>query len=192
MQSVPEARFFPNRAAFRKWLHANHAGLDEQWVGFYKKASGKRALTYDEAVDESLCFGWIDGTIRRIDEETYMHRFTPRKRTSNWSAVNLKKFAALSRSGLVAAPGREAFDRRDKSRDASYSYERKMARFEKSQLAQFKEDRSAWRHWEDQPPGYRRTVTYWVVSAKRPETRQRRLVKLIEASASGTRLSQFS
>jgi uncharacterized protein YdeI (YjbR/CyaY-like superfamily) len=184
-------RFFRTRAAFRKWLAANHDRITEQWVGFHKKGSGLGGLSYDEAVDEALCFGWIDGIIRRIDEESYMHRFTPRKPTSNWSAVNLGKMKRLVAEGLVAPAGEASFKGRDRRKDAQYSYERTAASFDAAQEAQFKSAKSAWRFWIAQPPGYRRTATHWVTAAKRPETRDRRLAALIEVSTKGQRLPQL-
>ena len=185
-------RFFRTRAAFRAWLEKHHARRTEQYVGFHKKGSGKGGLTYDEAVDEALCFGWIDGIIRRIDEHSYMHRFTPRKPTSNWSAVNLRKMKRLLAEGRVAPAGMASFEGRDRRKDAQYSYEREAAAFTPAQEKRFRAARTAWRHWESEPPGYRRTATHYVTSAKREATRERRLDLLIECCAEGRRLPQLT
>lgn len=184
-------KFFRGQKSFRTWLDKNHDRLTEQWVGFYRKSSEKGGMSYDEAVDAALCFGWIDGIIRKIDDVSYMHRFTPRKATSSWSAVNLKKMERLLEAKLVAPAGLAAYQGRDRRKDAQYSYERDHAEFTPTQLRRFMDEQKAWAHWDQQPAGYRKTATYWVISAKRPETRERRFTILIETSAELRRLPQF-
>jgi len=140
-------------------------------------------------VDEALCFGWIDGVRRRVDDTRYTIRFTPRKPTSTWSAVNVTKMSELEVAGRMTAAGREAFERRREDRTGMYSYEqRHLAAFEPAAERRFRASRKAWSYWQDQPPSYRATATFWVTSAKREETRERRLSKLIEDSAAGRRV----
>lgn len=185
--------FFASPAEFRKWLERNHETEQEVWVGSYKKATGKQTMTWSESVDQALCFGWIDGVRRTLDEERYIQRFTPRRPTSNWSAVNVAKVAELKEKGLMWPAGLAAFERRRQDKTAVYSYERRgEARFDKDQMALFKKNRVAWEFFTAQAPWYRKTATYWVVSAKKPETRARRLNALIEDSAAGRRLKQLS
>ena len=181
-------RFFRSREAFRAWLEKHHATDPELWVGFHRKASGKSGLTYPESVDEALCFGWIDGVKKRVDEASYMHRFTPRKRDSYWSAVNTKRFEQLVKSGVVAPPGLEAFERRDPKKTEQYSFERKSAAFDPVVERAFKANARAWTFFRAQPPGYQRILTFWVMSAKQESTRLRRLDMLAAKSAKGERL----
>jgi uncharacterized protein YdeI (YjbR/CyaY-like superfamily) len=180
-------RYFKSGAEFRRWLEKHHATDRELWVGFYNKASGKGGLTYPEAVDEALCFGWIDGVKKRVDEASYVHRFTPRTRESYWSAVNTKRFGQLLESGVVAPAGREAFERRDRKITEKYSFERKNAAFDAVAERGFKANAKAWAFFRAQPPGYQRLLTFWVMSAKQEETRLRRLAVLVEKSAKGKR-----
>jgi uncharacterized protein YdeI (YjbR/CyaY-like superfamily) len=182
------ARFFPSAKAFRNWLTRHHDSETELWIGFHKKATGKGGLTYLEAVEEALCFGWIDGLMHPIDETCYRQRFTPRKRTSSWSGVNLKRVEALMAAGRMAPSGIAAWEQRDRRKDAQYLYERGAAAFSTEQESVFKRNKKAWGFWETQPPGYRRMATHWVNAAKRDETRERRLAQLIERSGSGLRL----
>jgi uncharacterized protein YdeI (YjbR/CyaY-like superfamily) len=176
-----EATFFAAPEHFRAWLEAHHADEKELLVAFYKKASGKPSITWQESVDEALCFGWIDGVRRGIDTERYSIRFTPRQQRSTWSAVNIK------RAGELIAAGRmRAFAARSDDRSAIYSHERrKAARLEPQQEARFRADEAAWAWFQARAPSYRRQALHWVVSAKRPETRERRLAALIEDSAAG-------
>jgi uncharacterized protein YdeI (YjbR/CyaY-like superfamily) len=182
-------RYFKSATDFRAWLEANGATARELWVGFYKKASGRGGLAYKEAVDEALCFGWIDGIKKRVDEVSYMHRFTPRTAASIWSAVNLKRMTELIAAGRVAAAGRAAYEQRDPTRTQRYSFENTPAAFDAALERRFKASTRAWRFFREQPPGYRKLVTFWVMSAKKEETRQRRLAALIEDSAEGKRIS---
>ena len=184
--SDPKPRFFKTPADFRKWLERNHEKEHELLVGFYKKGSGKPSIDWPQSVDEALCFGWIDGVRRNIDEESYSIRFTPRKKGSNWSAVNVRKMAELTAQGRVTPAGRAAFEARTEDKTAIYSYEnRDKAQLDAAAEKAFKANAEAWEYFQSRPPWYRRTATHWVVSAKREETRQRRLEQLIADSAAG-------
>jgi uncharacterized protein YdeI (YjbR/CyaY-like superfamily) len=178
-------RFFPTSADFRKWLKAEGHKTQELWVGFYKKSSGKPSITYSESVDEALCFGWIDGVRRSVDADAYMVRFTPRKPKSQWSAVNIKRVQQLATSGRMTPPGLRAFEGAE-SQERKYSFEqRHESHFDKEAERRFRANRAAWEFFQSQPPWYRRTATFWVVSAKKEETRQKRLATLIDDSAHG-------
>jgi len=182
-------RFFPSPADFRRWLERHHATQGELWVGFYKKATGRPTLTWSEAVDEALCFGWIDGVRKRVDADSYTNRFTPRRPGSNWSQINTRKVAALKRAGRMHASGLAVFKARKAAKTGVYSFEqRKSARFDMEARERFKADAVAWKFFARQPPGYRTLITWWVVSAKRPETRAKRLAKLIADSRAGKRV----
>jgi uncharacterized protein YdeI (YjbR/CyaY-like superfamily) len=184
-----EATFFSTPAEFRAWLEKHHETESEVWVGYYKKASGKPSMTWSEAVDEALCFGWIDGKLQRIDDERHRQRFTPRRPQSNWSAINIAKVADLRAEGRMTPAGEAAFAARREDRSAVYSYERRHeAAFDAEQEATFRGNEAAWAWFGGQSPSYRRTATFWVVSAKRPETRAKRLATLIECSAEGRRV----
>ena len=179
-------RFFKTPADFRKWLEKNHDKADELLVGFYKKGSGKPSIDWPQSVDEALCFGWIDGVRRSIDEESYSIRFTPRKKGSNWSAVNVRKMEQLLKDGKVAPAGLAAYEARDEKKTAIYSYEnRNEAQLDAASERTFEANKAAWEFFQSRPPWYRRTATYWVISAKQEETRQRRLEQLIADSAAG-------
>ncbi len=180
--------FFATPVKWRAWLEKNHDSKSEVLVGFHRKSSGLPTMTWSEAVDQALCFGWIDGVRRSIDETSYYNRFTPRRPNSNWSAVNIKKVEKLTKQGLMHPAGVAAFERRSKERSKTYSYERANAKLNASYEKRFRARKGAWAFWESQPPGYRRTATWWVVSAKREETRERRLATLIEDSAKGRRI----
>ena len=176
--------FFESPAAWRKWLAANHSKHDELWVGFHKKSSGTPSITWPQSVDEALCFGWIDGVRRRIDDERYAIRFTPRRKGSTWSSINLTRVEELTRLGLMHPAGRDAHAARTAAKSGIYSYEqRKNARLPAELGARFKRNRKAWAYFQAQPAWYRRTAVWWVVSAKKEETRERRLRTLIEDSA---------
>jgi uncharacterized protein YdeI (YjbR/CyaY-like superfamily) len=188
---VEKPRFFRSQQEFRTWLERNHASKTEVWVGMHKKASGKKGISYREALDEALCFGWIDGKVRTIDEAGYMQRFSPRTKRSPWSKINTKRFGELKKLGLVAPAGLAAFQRRDRS-PAGYSYEDAERGFEGPYLKTFRANKGAWTFFQKQPPGYRKMATYWVMTAKREETRERRLAKLIEDSQNERRLAMLS
>ena len=188
-----EAIFFSSPAELRAWLEEHHQTASELWIGCYKKASGKRSLSWSQIVDEALCFGWIDGKVQRIDEHRYRQRLTPRRRKSNWSAVNIAKVAELRAQGRMTPAGEAAFAARRDDRSAVYSYERRHeAAFDAEQEAAFRANAAAWDWFTGQAPSYRTTATFWVVSAKRPDTRARRLATLIECSAEGRRVPPLS
>ncbi len=181
-----EPIFFDSPAAFGAWLEEHHATETEVWVGMYKKATGKQVMNWSQAVDEALCWGWIDGIAKRFDDESHMQRFTPRKPTSNWSAVNVRKVEQLRKEGRMRPPGEAAFARRRPDRTGVYSFEQPdEPAFTPAQEAQFQAHAAAWAYWQARPPGYRRQATWWVISAKREETRARRLATLIEDCAAG-------
>jgi uncharacterized protein YdeI (YjbR/CyaY-like superfamily) len=181
-----EPTFFATPDDFRAWLERHHESHGELIVGFHKRGSGRPSITWPEAVDQALCFGWIDGVRRRIDDTSYSIRFTPRKARSTWSAVNIKRMKELVEDGLVAPAGLAAFERRTDDRSAIYSYEqRKAARLEPDHEQRLRADERANAFFEAQPPFYRRAAIHWVTSAKKAETRDRRLAQLIECSAAG-------
>jgi uncharacterized protein YdeI (YjbR/CyaY-like superfamily) len=188
-----EPTFFATPADLRAWLERNHDKETELLVGFYKKGSGKPSITWPELVDEALCFGWIDGIRRGIDAESYTIRLTPRKPTSNWSSVNIKRVGELTKEGRMRPAGVAAFERRSEDRSGIYSYEqRQQAKLEPEQEREFRANAAAWSFFQAQPAGYRRTATHWVVSAKREETRRARLATLIDDSANGRRLRHLT
>jgi len=188
---LPQVTIFPDAVAFRAWLEANHAEAGELWIGYYKKGVAKAAMTYAEAVEEALCFGWIDGKARRIDDEMTGQRFTPRRKGSNWSAINIAKIAELSAAGRMHPAGLRAFEARDRRKDATYSYEQPPASLAPEWEERFRAESRAWAAWQAETPSYRRTATHWVMSAKRAETRERRLATLIADSAAGRRVKPF-
>ncbi len=179
-------RFFATPADFRSWLERHHAEEDELLVGFYRTSTGRKSITWPESVDEALCFGWIDGVRRGIDAESYSIRFTPRRSRSIWSAVNIKRADELIELGRMTPAGLAAFEARTDDRSAVYSHEqRRAAKLEPEQEQRFKADAGAWEWFQGQAPSYRRAALHWVTSAKRAETRERRLAALIEDSAAG-------
>jgi uncharacterized protein YdeI (YjbR/CyaY-like superfamily) len=183
-----EAIFFSTPAELRTWLEAHHETASELWVGYFKKATGRRSLTWSQVVDEALCFGWIDGKAQRIDEDRYRQRLTPRRPNSNWSAVNVAKIEKLRAEGRMAPAGEAAFAARRENRSALTYERRHEAAFDDEQEATFRASPSAWEWFNGQSPSYRALATFWVVSAKRPETQLRRLATLIECSAEGRRV----
>jgi len=179
-----EPKFFATPEEFRAWLHENHARAAELWVGFHKVGSGKPSITWPQSVDEALCVGWIDGVRKRLDDDSYVIRFTPRKPDSTWSAVNIRRMGELQAEGRVLPAGLAAFERRRDDRSAIYSYEqRKAAELPPEYEERFRADAAAWEYFQSQPPWYRRTATYWIISAKKEETREKRLATLIDDSA---------
>jgi uncharacterized protein YdeI (YjbR/CyaY-like superfamily) len=191
MPTPTNVRFFTNAAGFRKWLQKNQATAAEIWLGFYKKGSSRTSISYPEAVDQALCFGWIDGIRKSIDDESYTNRFTPRRKGSIWSAVNLKRVRELEAAGLMMPAGRQAFEARDEAKTNRYSFEHEHVHFTPAQLAQFQKRKRAWTFFESQPPSYRKLVTHWVTSARQEATQQRRLAQLIADSAAGQRIAQL-
>ncbi len=181
--------FFDSPTAFRRWLARHHKTAPELLVGFYKRHTGKPSLTWPQSVDEALCYGWIDGIRRTIDHEGYTIRFTPRRKGSIWSAINLKRVPELVREGRMAPAGLAVFEARDPAKAGLYSFEqRHSARFPPELLRRFRANRKAWAFFETQPPGYRKIATFYVMSAKQEETRLRRLDNLIRDSAAGLRI----
>lgn len=181
--------FFATPADFRQWLQAHHQTERELLVGFYKKGSGRPSITWPESVAEALCFGWIDGVRKSIDDESYTIRFTPRKRGSIWSAVNMRLVEELIRDGRMQPAGLTAWQARDPAKSAVYSFEQKeAAQLTPEMEARFRENAQAWKFWEAQPPGYRKTATHYVMTAKREETRAKRLQTLIDDSSAGQRI----
>ena len=179
-------RFFATSAAFRSWLDKHHDTTDELWVGFYKKASGKPSITWPEAVDVALSFGWIDSVRRSIDDISYTNRFTPRRPGSTWSAVNVGRVEELTRIGLMHPAGLKAFEQRKEENTGIYSYEqRHEAKLDTTFERQLRANGKAWTYFQEQAPWYRQACIVWVMSAKKEETRRRRLAALIEASAGG-------
>jgi uncharacterized protein YdeI (YjbR/CyaY-like superfamily) len=183
--------FFRSPGSFRRWLKKNHANETELWIGYYKKASGKGGMVYKEALDQALCFGWIDGVVRSIDAECYMQRFTPRKKDSHWSNVNVRRFSELDAAGLIEPAGRAAYNRRTPERTGKASIESPPAEFTRTQTRSLKSNPRAWAYWYAQPPGYKRLVKHWVTTAKREATRERRLQLLVECCAKGRRIPPF-
>ena len=180
--------FFKTPAHFRAWLGRHHASATELYVGFYRKGSGRVAMTYDEALDEALCFGWIDGVRRRVDEVSYTNRFSPRTARSYWSAVNIRRAQALIEAGRMDPAGLKVFEARDASRCEQYSYERESAQLPPDLLRTLRAHRTAWSFFSSQSPYYRRIMAWYVVSARKDETRAKRMQNLIAASAAGRRL----
>jgi uncharacterized protein YdeI (YjbR/CyaY-like superfamily) len=194
MSRTPETpqmkvKFFRSPAAFRAWLEKNHDQARELWVGFHRKDSGEPSITYPEALDEALCFGWIDGVRRSLNSTSYTNRFSPRKPKSVWSLVNIKRVEELAKLGRMHAAGLAAFERRDQQQSQRYSYEREKTNFDDDFEKRFRAAPKAWEFFQAQAPWYRRTATWWVISAKREETRMKRLATLMKDCAQGRRLA---
>ncbi len=187
-----QPKFFANPAEFRAWFEAHHGTEVELWVGFYKRSSGKPSITWPESVDAALCYGWIDGVRKSIDETSYKIRFTPRKKDSNWSAINLRRVTELIECGLMHPAGRKCFEERIRKEAAGYTYELKHEiRLEPAQEKRFKKNKAAWKFFREQANWYQRTATRWVLSAKREETREKRLEQLIADSSAGEHIKQL-
>jgi uncharacterized protein YdeI (YjbR/CyaY-like superfamily) len=184
--------FFNSRTDFRQWLERHHGTSRELWVGYFKKASGRESVTWPESVDEALCFGWIDGIRKRVDEISYTIRFTPRKAGSIWSAVNIKRVMDLSDEGLMTPAGLEAFQARRENRSGIYSYDQRSGKLDEPYEERLRKNQAAWDFFEAQPLSYRKAAIWWVVSAQKEETRLRRLDQLVEDSAHGRRIRQFT
>ena len=180
-------RFFASSDALRRWLQRHHATAAELWVGFHKRHTSRPSITWPELVDQVLCFGWIDGIRKSLDADRYAIRITPRKPTSSWSAVNLRRVKHLTKLGLMAPAGLAAHARRDPKK-AGYSYEERPAGLKGAYARTLKANANADAFFQAQPPGYRRTVSFWVMSAKREDTRLRRLARLITDCAAGRRV----
>jgi uncharacterized protein YdeI (YjbR/CyaY-like superfamily) len=183
--SAATPRCFATPQAFRAWLAKHHEQRTELWVGFRRRATGRATITWDEAVEEALCVGWIDGIRKSVDADSYAIRFTPRKKGSTWSAVNVRRVEELARAGCMRPAGLAAFEARTAERTAVYAYERANAQLAPEYERELRAVPEAWAFWQSKPPGYRRTATWWVMSAKREETRRRRLATLIDDCANG-------
>lgn len=188
MPQPTNVTFFTTPADFRRWLEEHHDSARELWVGYHKKGSGRPSITWQQSVDEALAFGWIDGVRKSLSPNRYTNRFTPRKPGSTWSAINVRRVEELTAAGRMHPAGLAAFAARDPAKTEQYSYERETAAFDAETEAGFREHPEAWAFWQAQSPSYRRTLTWWVVSAKREATRRQRLDRLIAASAAGRRL----
>ena len=186
-----DVTFFESPSGFRTWLEQNHDATQELWVGFYKKSSGKPSITWPEAVDEALCFGWIDGVRKSIDESSYTIRFTPRKAGSIWSAVNIKRVGELSQLGLMQPEGLKAFEKRVGKKSGLYSYEN-AAELDEAYEQQFRANKKAWDFFQARPASYRRAAIWWVVIAKKEETKLKRLATLIEDSEHGRTIAPLT
>jgi uncharacterized protein YdeI (YjbR/CyaY-like superfamily) len=183
--------FFTTQGDLHAWLEENHDKVSELWFGFYKKAAGKEGITYQQALDEALCFGWIDGVRKSLGDEMWMIRFTPRKPKSIWSQVNIKRATELKALGTMREPGLRAFEQRDETKTKLYSYEERTRGLDPVYEEKLKANPAAWEFFQSQPPSYRKPASWWVMSAKQKETRERRLATLIERSAQGLRLAQL-
>ena len=188
MPEPHDVAFFENPALLREWFDANHDRATEMWVGFYRKGSGRPSVTWPEVVDQALCYGWIDGVRYGLDDASYAIRLSPRKRRSIWSDVNVRRVAELTKLGLLRPAGLAAFAARDEARSGIYSYENRHRGLDPAQQAAFKKHPKAWEFFESQPPSYRKTAAFWVISPKRDETRKKRLAALIEHSGKRERI----
>ncbi len=180
-------KFFSIPAKFEQWLEKNHDQVTELWVGFHKKNSGKKSITYPEALDLALIYGWIDGIRKTVDKTSYTTRFTPRRRKSNWSSVNTRRVKELMTLGLMKSSGIQAFEQRDPNKTALYSSENRDVELAEPLTKRFRAHKTAWNFFGQQPPGYQRRAIFWVMSAKQEETRERRLKQLMHDSAKGVR-----
>lgn len=185
-------KFFKTPSDLRKWFEVHHASAPELWIGYYKKDSGRASITWPESVDEALCFGWIDGIRKRIDDISYKIRFTPRKPRSTWSAVNIKRVGELMEQGLMQPAGLKAFAARQENRSGIYSYEQRSPELPPQYEKELKQNLAAWKFFQAQPPSYRKAANWWILSAKKEETRLKRLDRLIQHSARGERIPQFT
>jgi uncharacterized protein YdeI (YjbR/CyaY-like superfamily) len=182
--------FFPTEAEFRRWLEANHETAPELLVGFWKKSSGKPSIDWPQARDQALCFGWIDGLRKSLGDDAYTIRFTPRRKGSIWSKVNVERFEALKAAGSMTPAGERAYEQ-NKHKSGLYAYENVQKELSADEEKLFRKNKAAWSDWEKRPPSYRRSALHWITSAKKAETRAKRLSQLIEVSAEGRRLPQY-
>lgn len=190
--SRDDVRVFRDATEFRRWLQTHHGAESELWVGFYKKGVAKESIAYPEAVDEGLCFGWIDGITYRVDDELYTIRFTPRTKRSTWSVLNVRRVGELMAAGRMHPAGIAAFDARTTDKTGIYSYENRPAELPPEYAARLRAEERARAWWEAQTPSYRRAATWWVVSAKQEATRDRRLRQLIADAAAGRPIKAMS
>ncbi len=180
--------FFPTPAKFRAWFERNHLRKDELWVGYYKKASRRKSITWPESVDQALCFGWIDGIRKSLDDESYVIRFTPRRKKSNWSTVNIRRIGELIQLNLVHESGLAAFNRRPDNAAVRYAYEQGKVALDKASEKKIRANKKAWAFFESLAPSYKKPSIWWVMSAKRSETKHRRLAVLIESCEQGEKM----
>ena len=185
---IKEPVFFKNQMEFRHWLEKNHDKENELLVGFYKVGSGRQNMTWSESVDQALCFGWIDGIRRSIDDDSYCIRFTPRRQGSTWSAVNIRKIEELNKQGLMHQAGTDSFNNRKLNKTAVYNYENELVHLPAEMEQHFKKSKKAWLFFNDQAASYKKTICRWIMDAKQEPTRFRRLEKVISESAAGNRL----
>ena len=183
-----KATFFKSPAEFRQWLEQHHVTARELWVGYYKKDSGRPSMAWQESVDQALCFGWIDGIRKSIDDTRYTIRFTPRKQRSIWSAINIKRAQELAAQGLMRPAGLAAFQARQENKSGIYSYEQRSAQLPAPYAKRLRQNKAAWDFFQAQSASYRKAVSWWVVSAKKEETRLKRLERLIADSARGRKI----
>ena len=183
-----QPKFFSTPEKFRQWLERNHDGATELLLGFHKKSSGKKSITYAEALDEALCFGWIDGVRKNLNETSYTIRFTPRKPRSIWSLVNVNHVERLKKQGRMHPAGVEAYERREPERTGIYSFENRPRELSPEYEKTFRQNKAAWKFFQEQPPGYKRLMIFRTMSAKKEETRLRRLKQLIDSSEKGVRM----
>jgi uncharacterized protein YdeI (YjbR/CyaY-like superfamily) len=182
--------YFPTEADFRCWLKDNHETAPELLVGFWKKSTGKPSIDWPQARDQALCFGWIDGVRKSLGDDAYTIRFTPRRKGSIWSTVNVDRFNALKADGQMTSPGERAYEE-NKHKSGLYSYEKPLASLDSGEERLFRKHKAAWAYWEAQPPGYRKLVLNWITTAKKPETRAKRLATLIEDSEAERRIAGY-
>jgi uncharacterized protein YdeI (YjbR/CyaY-like superfamily) len=185
--------FFTSSAEFVAWLEEHHERERELWVGFHKKGTGRPSMTWPEVVDVALCFGWIDGIRKSIDAERYKNRVTPRRTGSNWSAINIRRILDLQEQGLVRPAGKAAFEAAIEAKKAVYAYEqRENAELGEEFEAEFRANMPAWDYFQARAPWYRNAAIWWVISAKKDETRRKRLATLIADSAAGLPIALLS
>jgi len=191
MPTPQNVRFFETPAELRAWFEANHDTATELWLGYHRKRTGRPSVTWQEVVDQELCFGWIDSVRYSLGDDRSAQRITPRRKRSIWSDVNIKRFGELDGLGLIHPSGQAAFEKRDEARSRIYSYENRSRGLDPASEAAFRKHRAAWKFFETQAPSYRMTASYWVMSAKQEATKKRRLEKLIEHSRNGERVPAF-
>jgi len=184
--------YFRSPADLRAWFEQHHQTAKELWVGYHKKSSGEQSVTWPESVDEALCFGWIDGIRKSVDETRYTIRFTPRRPGSTWSAVNIARVLALKEAGRMRLAGMRAFEARQENKSGIYSYEQRRDQLDEPFASLLQNNQAAWDFYQAQPASYRKAVNWWVVSAKMEETRLKRLAQLVEDSANSRTIPQFT
>lgn len=188
---IGELNYFESQEEFRAWLKTNHNKATEVWIGFYKVGAPHKGITYKQAIDEGLCFGWIDGIVKKVDAHSYCHRFTPRTKSSTWSQVNIRRYCELKELGLVHPAGEKTFENRDPRKENLYSFEQKKHELGPAFEKKFKANKKAWKNFMAMPPSYRRTAIWLVISAKQEATKLKRLQALIEDSENGRKIKQL-